>query len=169
MNKVIYISGGARSGKSSYAQNMAKSLSNNPVYVATARNWDSNFNERIKRHQADRDDSWINFEEELYPSTLNIENKVVLIDCATLWLTNFFTDYNQDIDKCLEAFKSEFDKLKAIPSTLIIVSNEIGMGVHSSTEIGRKFTDLQGWINQFIAKSSDEAYLMISGLPLKLK
>lgn len=166
---LIYVTGGARSGKSSYAQNLAKELSPNPVYLATARQWDGDFQNRIKRHQDDRDESWENIEEELHPSKCDLKGKVVVVDCVTLWLTNFFTDYKNDIDKSLAAFKKEIDALVKIPCTLIIISNEIGMGVHSHSEIGRKFTDLQGWANQYVAQKAQEAILMVSGLKVKLR
>ena len=168
-NRLIYITGGTRSGKSSYAQTLAKELSKHPIYLATARNWDEDFEKRIKRHQGDRDDSWINIEEELYPSKHDLDGKVVLIDCVTLWLTNFFTDLKNNIDACLEAFKVEINKLINIPCTLIIVSNEIGMGLHAHSEIGRKFTDLQGWANQYLAQKANEAILMVSGMKVRLK
>ncbi len=166
---IYYISGGARSGKSSYAQKLALELSDSPVYVATARNWDGDFQKRISRHQNDRDERWVSYEEELYPSQLPLEHKVVVIDCVTLWLTNFFVDHNQEIEKVLELFKQEFERLIKVNATFIIISNELGMGVHAQTESGRKFTDLQGWANQFIAKKANEAMFMVSGLPLKLK
>jgi len=166
---VFFITGGQRSGKSSYAQELALSLSKNPIYLATARNWDGDFQKRIDRHQSDRDERWENIEEEKFISKLSFDERVVLIDCITLWLTNFFVDEKNDVEKCLELAKSEIDQLIATNATFIIVSNEIGMGTHAHTDVGRKFTDLQGWMNQHIAKIADEAIMMVSGLPLKLK
>lgn len=166
---IYYISGGARSGKSRYAQDMALQLSNNPVYLATARNWDADFNQRIKRHQEDRDERWENLEEEKYPAQLNLKNRVVVLDCVTLWLTNFFVDTKYDVDESLKQIKSAFDDLCKQDATLLIISNEIGMGLHADTESGRKFTDLQGWINQYISNKADKAIFMVSGLPIQLK
>ncbi len=94
---------------------------------------------------------------------------MVVIDCITLWLTNFFMDTDQDIDRSIELAKRELRKLFQKDSTLILVTNEIGMGTHASTESGRKFADMQGWMNQFIAKQADEVTLMVSGLPVKVK
>lgn len=169
MKKLIYITGGARSGKSSFAQEMALGFSENPVYLATAKKWDGDFQKRIDRHVADRDERWTNLEEERYPSQLDLEGRVVMLDCVTLWLTNIFLDLNHEVEESLEAFKKEIDALCEKEATLIIVSNEIGMGVHAETPIGRKFTDLQGWANQYVARKADEAYLMVSGLSQKLK
>lgn len=167
--KIVFITGGARSGKSRYAQTMALQLSNNPVYIATARHWDNEFEQRIQRHRSDRDERWTSIEEEKFISKTNISGKVVVIDCVTLWLTNFFVDLNNDIDRCLEACKNELHALASVDGTFIIISNEIGMGVHAETEIGRKFTDLQGWINQYIAQMAEQVVLMISGIPVIIK
>lgn len=166
---LYYITGGERSGKSSYAQNLALQLSDHPYYLATSRIWDSNHQKRIDRHIDDRDERWTSIEEEKELSKVIIPKSVTVIDCVTLWLTNYFVDTKNDVDLSLEQAKAEFDKLIQIDATLIIISNEIGMGVHASTEIGRKFTELQGWINQYIAKQSDKATLMVSGIPLNLK
>jgi len=167
---IYLITGGERSGKSSYAQNLALQLSVSPIYVATARKWDSDFQNRIDRHQQERDEHWTNIEEEKYLSQINFSGKVALIDCVTLWLTNFFVDHKNDVSLSLEEAKKEFLSLaNQENATLIIVTNEIGMGVHAATEIGRKFTELQGWMNQFLASNADEVVLMVSGIPVKIK
>ncbi|MEO1652134.1 MAG: bifunctional adenosylcobinamide kinase/adenosylcobinamide-phosphate guanylyltransferase [Bacteroidota bacterium] len=166
---IYYISGGARSGKSAYAMRWALELSDQPVYLATARAWDDDFKARIARHQDDRDERWTNLEEETRPSQLELPERVVVIDCVTLWLTNLFVELKQDIELCLEFFKKEIDQLAKRNTTYIIISNELGMGLHPDTESGRKFTDLQGWANQYVAAQSEKAIFMVSGLPLTLK
>jgi len=166
---VYFITGGERSGKTSYALNLALELSNNPVYLATARKWDKDFEKRVKRHQNERDDRWENWEEEKMIGKLNIEKRVVVLDCITLWLTNWFLDLEQDIEACLENAKKELNLLFQQETTLIIISNEIGMGVHAESHMGRKFVELQGWTNQFIAQKADKASFIVSGLPLHLK
>ncbi|OIV43959.1 bifunctional adenosylcobinamide kinase/adenosylcobinamide-phosphate guanylyltransferase [Flavobacterium johnsoniae] len=167
---IYLITGGERSGKSTYAQNLALQLSNSPIYVATARKWDSDFQNRIDRHQNERDERWTNIEKEKYLSEINFTGKTALIDCVTLWLTNFFVDHKNDVNLSLEEAKKEFLAIASQENTtLIIVTNEIGMGVHAATEIGRKFTELQGWMNQFIASKADEVVLMVSGIPVKIK
>lgn len=166
---IIFITGGARSGKSSYAQSLALSLTPNPVYVATAKKWGGDFDDRIKRHQSERGKEWTSIEVEKHVSKAAIENKTCVIDCVTLWLTNFFIEYKNEIGQSLVEFKTEIDALHLMQGTFIIVSNEIGMGVHAETEIGRKFTDLQGWANQYVAAKAEEVTLMISGIPLKIK
>lgn len=167
---IYLITGGERSGKSSYAQNLALQLSNNPIYVATARKWDSDFQNRIDRHQLERDERWTNIEKEKHLSEIDFSGKVALIDCVTLWLTNFFVDNKNDVTLSLQEAKKEFLSIANQENvTLIIVTNEIGMGVHAATEIGRKFTELQGWMNQFLASNADEVVLMVSGIPVKIK
>ncbi len=166
---IYYISGGQRSGKSSFAQNLALSFSQEPVYLATARVWDTDFADRVKRHQDDRDARWANLEEEKDLSKLDLDGRVVVLDCVTLWLTNYFVDTQYDVERSLKEAQTEWDKVCQKKCTLIVVSNEIGMGTHAETEIGRKFTDLQGWMNQYIARRADEAYFMVSGIPMKIK
>ncbi len=170
LQMIYLITGGERSGKSSYAQNLALQLSNTPMYVATARKWDDDFQNRIDRHQKERDERWTNIEKEKYLSEIDFSGKTALIDCVTLWLTNFFVDTKNDVSLSLEEAKTEFKKIALQPNTnLIIVTNEIGMGVHADTHIGRKFTELQGWMNQFLASNADEVVLMVSGIPVKIK
>jgi adenosylcobinamide kinase/adenosylcobinamide-phosphate guanylyltransferase len=167
--RLTFVSGGARSGKSRYARELALQLSPRPVFVATARVWDADFKERIERHRKERDARWVSFEEEKQLSRLPLEGKVAVIDCVTLWITNFFSDTHYNVEACLEACQQEFDKLMQLDTDLIVISNEIGMGLHADTEAGRKFTDLHGWINQYIAARADRVIFMISGIPLTVK
>lgn len=174
MKKIILITGGQRSGKSQYAENMALSLSDNPVYIATAHVWDEEFKERVEKHQQRRGPQWENIEEERNLGSIYIYNKVALIDCLTLWATNFFfaessEDCIPDVDKCLEEIKAEFDKFTNQDATFIFVTNEIGNGGVSGNAIQRRFTDLLGWLNQYVAKKADEVYLTVCGIPVKIK
>lgn len=167
--EIILITGGQRSGKSNYAQQTALSLSENPVYLATSRIWDEEHQKRIERHKADRGTEWTNIEEEKQLSNHRLENRVVLVDCVTLWATNFFFDNNSDVDLSLAMIKEEFDKLIQQEAQFIFVSNEIGLGGTSENKVQRLFMDLQGWINQYIASKANKVYLMVSGIPLQVK
>ncbi|MCG8697531.1 MAG: bifunctional adenosylcobinamide kinase/adenosylcobinamide-phosphate guanylyltransferase [Bacteroidales bacterium] len=169
MAQITFITGGQRSGKSSYAQKLAEDKSDSPVYLATARVWDDDFGKRIRRHQRDRGEHWTTIEEEKKLSRVNTNGKVVLLDCITLWLTNIYTDNNFEVDKSVEEAKNEWDKFIQDDFELIVVSNELGMGVHPENESSRKFADVQGWINQYIAGKADTAILMVSGIPVKIK
>ena len=166
---IYYISGGERSGKSSYAQQIAESLTNKPYYLATSRIWDEDFKKRVERHQSDRDERWTTIEEEREISKVIPPNSVVVIDCVTLWLTNLYLDSENNVEESLNFAKEEIEKLSKLDSKIIIISNEIGMGVHAQNHVARKFTELQGWVNQAIAKKANEAYFIVSGMPLKLK
>ena len=166
--KIILITGGQRSGKSRQAEQMALSLASNPVYVATAHIWDDEFRERVRKHQERREPQWTNIEEEKYLSRHDLTERVVVIDCVTLWLTNFFFE-TSDVDQTLEAVKQEFDRFTSHDATYIFVTNEIGSGGVSENAIQRKFTDLEGWMNQYIASKADEVILMVSGIAVKIK
>lgn len=169
MKRIILITGGARSGKSTYAERLALAGSPSPVYMATARIWDEDFRERVRRHQARRGPEWTNIEEEKYLSRHDVTGRVVLVDCMTLWCTNFFFDLDSDIDRALEAAKQEFDAFTRQDATFIFVTNEIGLGGTSDNELQRKFTDLLGWMNQYVAACADEVVLMVSGIPVTIK
>jgi adenosylcobinamide kinase/adenosylcobinamide-phosphate guanylyltransferase len=169
MKHIILITGGQRSGKSKKAEELALSLSDNPVYLATAHIWDEEFQERVRRHQERRGPQWTNIEEERNLSLHDMKGRVVVIDCVTLWLTNFFFANDSDVDKSLEEAKAEFDKFTAPDATYIFVTNEIGLGGVSENAIQRKFSDLQGWMNQYIAEKADEVILMVSGIEMKIK
>ncbi len=168
MTKIILITGGQRSGKSTQAERLALSLSPNPVYLATAHIWDDEFRERVRIHQQRRGTQWTNIEEERYLSRHDLTGRVAVIDCVTLWLTNFFFD-NQDVRCTLDLAKQEFERFTAHDATYIFVTNEIGSGGTSDNTIQRHFTDLEGWMNQYIAARADEVYLMVSGIAVRIK
>ncbi|HKM94849.1 MAG TPA: bifunctional adenosylcobinamide kinase/adenosylcobinamide-phosphate guanylyltransferase [Prolixibacteraceae bacterium] len=169
MAHITFITGGQRSGKSSYAQKLAEEQSTSPIYLATSRIWDEDFRQRVERHQSDRGEQWTTIEEEKQLSKHNLEGKTVLLDCITLWLTNIFYDNKNDIEKSLSEAKCEWDVFRKQDFNLMVVSNELGMGVHPENELARKFADLQGWMNQYIAKSADEVILMVSGIPVSIR
>ena len=139
------------------------------MYLATARIWDEEFRQRILRHQERRGPEWTNIEEDVYLSQHDLSGRVVLVDCITLWATNYFFDMEQDIDSALKALKQEFDTLVGQDATFIFVSNELGMGGVSESRTQRLFTQLQGWMNQYVAARADRVTLMVSGLPLSVK
>ena len=167
MREVILITGGERSGKSAYAERLALSTSDRPVYLATA---------RVRQHQLRRGPEWTNIEEELQLSKHDVSGRVVLIDCVTLWCTNYFYQDQQRaeqdpawVGQCLNDVKAEFDRFTAQDATFIFVTNEIGMGGVSVNALQRRFSDLQGWVNQYIASKADKVTLMVSGIPVKIK
>lgn len=191
MKRIILITGGERSGKSMYAEQLALRLSDHPVYLATARIWDEEFRQRVALHRERRGPQWTNLEEEKWLSRHDLTGRTVLVDCITLWATNFFFDYTppaepdnrpedtvesrqaragiRQVEETLKTIQEEFLRFTGQDATFIIVTNEIGMGGVSPNEVQRRFTDLLGWTNQFIAAQADEVYLMVSGIPVKIK
>ncbi|AHC15425.1 bifunctional adenosylcobinamide kinase/adenosylcobinamide-phosphate guanylyltransferase [Salinispira pacifica] len=194
MRELTYISGGQRSGKSRYAQQLALGMSASPVYLATARIWDDEFRTRIQRHRSDRDERWRTVEidrnisdlgRHLLPEGLHIDGEatsnsdrgiteapdspVILLDCITLWVTNFFSDAHGNMDSAMEQIIAEWDRFALLDIRAIVVSNEIGMGVMPDNELARKFADLQGFINQHIAGHAQRQILMLSGSALEIK
>jgi len=168
--KIIYITGGQRSGKSSTAQNLALTKTSKPVFIATAVVTDDEMQKRIARHINERGNQWINIEEPLFVGDIDIKSKsVVVLDCVTLWLSSIFFKHNESVKDSLVFFQNQWNKFISKDLEIIVVSNEIGMGLHANTKMGRKFTDLQGWANQIIAKDADEVFFMVSGIKLKIK
>ena len=168
MSRIVLITGGQRSGKSEQAEALALSLSPNPVYVATAHVWDEEFRQRVEKHQQRRGPQWTNIEEERQLSRHDLTGRVVLVDCITLWLTNYLAD-EKTTEQTLEEVKAEFDRLTEQDATFIFVTNEIGSGGVSENALQRRFTDLQGWMNQYVASKADEVILMVSGIAVKIK
>ena len=169
MRKISLITGGQRSGKSSYAQSVALSRSPNPIYLATSAVWDEEHRQRIERHKADRGSEWINIEELKDLQLVQVAGKVVVIDCVTLWSTNFFTEFEGNTQKSLEAITTRFDQFIEQEAHFIFVTNEIGLGGISPNDLQRRFTDLIGWVNQHIAARADEVILMVSGIAMTVK
>ncbi len=170
MKKITLVTGGQRSGKSTYAEDLARGACPKPIYMATSRIWDDEHRKRIELHkERRREQSWINIEEEKFLSKHDVSHQVVLIDCMTLWATNFFYDLDSDVSLALDALKKEFDAFTQQEATFIFVTNEIGMGEMSINPIQRKFADLQGWFNQYVAQQADTVVLMVSGIPVTIK
>ncbi|MEY2937180.1 MAG: hypothetical protein RL033_7929 [Pseudomonadota bacterium] len=166
---ITLVLGGTRSGKSRHAQQLARSLSERPLYVATSRVWDADHAERIARHKRDRGAEWRTVECEIDLDQLPLDDEVAVIDCITLWLTNLFTDEGSDLDRCLARACAIVDRLSPPRAQLILVSNELGQSLHAPTELGRKFVDLQGLVNQHIAARADNVAWLVAGIAQYVK
>jgi len=169
---LIYITGGARSGKSHYAQALAARLAKNVVFVATATPSDADMKRRIAQHQKDRPTHWVTIENPIdlasvFPK-LSKKTQVVLVDCLTLYVSGCLVA--GDIEIRIRARVEEFCKTAAASSiTVILVSNEVGSGSVPTTEWGLQFQDYLGRANQIAAHYAKHMYLMVSGIPVKLK
>lgn len=169
--KIIFISGGARSGKSDFALKITKQLKGEVIYLATAQSLDREMSQRIKRHKLVRPSSWKTIEEPKKLIEVIEKNRkfpgTIIIDCITLWLNNIIPEKNDEtVLKEVEILLRVVRKAKA---TFIIVSNEVGLGIVPPSRLGRRFRDLAGRVNQIIAKEADEFYFIISGVKMRLK
>jgi adenosylcobinamide kinase / adenosylcobinamide-phosphate guanylyltransferase len=171
MNKVIYVTGGARSGKSSYALHLAEPYEKR-VFLATAEGFDDEMRDRIVRHREERGNAFTTVEEHLFIDralrNLPEGTGVVLLDCLTVWVGNLMHHLG-DASAIDERIVALLDVLKAPPCDLVIVSNEVGMGIVPENAMARAFRDLAGNLNRRVAESATHAYLLCSGLPLMLK
>lgn len=163
------ITGGQRSGKSTFALNYCEDKSDSLLFVATCEPRDAEMSNRISRHQKDRSDKWNLLEESLYLSKLDLFENQILIDCVTLWLSNIFFYNDESVEKSISFAKYEIDQISIKDKNITWVTNEIGLGVIPESELSRKFCDLQGWVNQYLAKNSSSVYFLISGIAQKIK
>ena len=189
---VYLLIGGARSGKSSYAQSLCEKICpTNPIYLATSKVWDDEFKDRVKRHQNDRGEHWTTIEEPLHPSKHSdaFSGRAIMVDCLTLWLTNYFIEegaFTEPTDttdakanegsigsaseEALTKVKAEFDKMVTKwDATFIFVTNEIGSGLHAETSATRHFVDAQGWLNQYVSARANMVVHMVAGVPNIIK
>lgn len=168
--RVIMVTGGQRSGKSVFAEQLALKMSAHPTYLATARVMDEEMRRRVEAHKNRRCNLWRNLEAPLGVESLAFStNETVLIDCLTMWAMNWLFEKKENLDKAISELKHQIDLLIASGASLIFVTNEIGLGGTSSNALQRKFTDLQGLINQYVASLADEVYMLVSGIPIKIK
>ncbi len=167
--KSVLVLGGARSGKSAFAENLVREASDKPVYLATARADDEEMHERIYVHQQQRSGGWLTVEEPLaLVDTLRseaLEGRAILVDCLTLWLTNLMMA-NADI--ALES-KALAECAIELPVPVVFVSNEVGQGIVPNDKMSRDFRDYSGRLHQLMAATCKEVWFVTAGLPQKLK
>jgi adenosylcobinamide kinase/adenosylcobinamide-phosphate guanylyltransferase len=183
MKKIILLLGGARSGKSFYAQELAKTMADKVLFVATAAAGDEDMRLRILKHQQARPAAWRTIEAETrlgYAIERNLEDEgLVIIDCITLLVGNLFGRHDEKqfenldeavLEKQVTVEITQLQKcLKNSRASFIIVSNEVGLGIVPDNRMGRLYRDILGRANQMLAQSADEVYLMVAGIPLRVK
>ena len=185
MSKIILVTGGARSGKSNYAEQLCKNQNNNTAYIATSIAFDKEMEDRVRKHQESRPSEWKTYEiyKDIFKiiKDLDIKHSTIILDCVTLLVNNLMFSYNIDIDQAsqnqineLESYIKEQVKLllQEIRKTnlyFVIVTNELGMGVVPGNRLSRVYSDIVGRINQQISLESDEVYFVVSGIPMKIK
>ena len=169
MGKVVLVLGGARSGKSGFAEHLGDAMVGQHIYIATAQAFDDEMTSRIARHRADRNGHWNTVEcpLELEDTILEHdgEESVILVDCLTLWLSNQML-----ADKDLAAARGRLANLiPKIQGLLLLVSNEVGQGIVPDNALARQFRDEAGWLNQALARVVDEVWFVTAGIPQRLK
>jgi len=169
--KIIFITGGARSGKSTHTLKDASKLAGKKAYIATAEALDKEMRDRIENHKKQRGKDWDTYEKPLRIAEViqEIEGKytAIVIDCLTLWLSNIMQsglNISQEIAKLIETLRITHNT-----THIYLVSNEVGMGIVPENDMARKFRDMAGILNQKVAEISDEVYLLIAGIPMKIK
>ena len=177
MSQTIFITGGARSGKSRFAEQNATSFGTHLCYLATAQSLDDEMGRRISKHQQRRGDIWQTIEEPLHLAQTLAANdgvfSVIMVDCLTLWLSNLlllYEELNEETEtRVMDDVQRLATTLRGMTTPVIIVSNEVGMGIVPDNKLARMFRDIAGQTNQTIAAAASEAWLVASGIPLKLK
>jgi adenosylcobinamide kinase/adenosylcobinamide-phosphate guanylyltransferase len=169
---ITLVLGGARSGKSSYAEKLATLSDQNVVYVATAQIRDRAIQERVSQHQQSRPSEWLTVESPLALGDVLVEHAkqgtTVLVDCLTMWVTNLLCE-NDASTKLKKEQHSFFTALKAIKGDVIFVSNEVGMGIIPMGDLTRDYVDIAGRLHQDIAAVADNVVLVVAGLPMMVK
>lgn len=172
MSELILVTGGVRSGKSSYAQRMAESSGAKVFYIATAEALDGEMKKRIKSHRRSRARTWVTIEEPVYlAKAINViapGKKTIILDCLTLFISNLIHEGRSDAGICSDV-KDVVKALREKSELSIVVTNEVGNGIVPDNELARRFCDLQGKINQIVSAAADSAYLLVSGIPVKIK
>ncbi len=172
VKKLFFITGGARSGKSAYAEKLAQGIAGKRAYLATAQALDAEMAAKIEKHRKDRSSAWDTYEEPLAVADLlrkiSGRYQVVLLDCLTLWLSNIMAHTDGD-GAVLQGMDGLVKALSDFQGTCIVVSNEVGLGIVPDNAMARRFRDFAGMLNQKIAQSADEVYFTASGIPMKIK
>ena len=170
---IIFVTGGTRSGKSDFAQDMAEKLKGNRFFLATAQAFDEEMRHRIQKHREQRGNRWDTVEEPIYLGRVLRaaagSYNTILVDCLTLWMSNLLMKYSDKEEKLLEIIDDFFLSIKEINGTLIVVSNEVGMGIVPDNKLARDYRDHLGILNKRMAGIADEVYALLSGIPLKIK
>ena len=173
MGRLIYVTGGARSGKSGYAQQLAEQQPGELLYIAPAEVLDEEMAERVELHRQERGERWALLEEPLRLSerlpAVALDKSALLLDCVTIWLSNLFFHYGEERTPILDEVDRLLGVIEKLTVPLYLVSNELGSGIVPDNALARSFRDLAGTVNRKLAAAADEAWLVVSGLPVKLK
>ena len=173
MKKTVFVLGGCRSGKSSYALETAQKFSgDNRVFMATCLPRDDEMKQRVARHREERSQAWETVEAPILLPEAIIENSrradAIIVDCLTLWVSNLLMD-SDDSDKIEMHIPRLTDAIKKSQCPIVLVSNEVGQGIVPENKLARQFRDLVGYVNQAVAGCVDEVIWTVAGIPVKIK
>jgi adenosylcobinamide kinase/adenosylcobinamide-phosphate guanylyltransferase len=173
VNKIIFIIGGCRSGKSNHALQTAEKMpGHRKIYIATCAPQDDEMKQRVAKHQKERSQSWVTVEAPLHLPEAILENSpnadVMLVDCLTLWVSNILmeTDDEKQLEKMIAQFTGTLEKAT---TPIVLVSNEIGAGIVPENKLARQYRDIIGLVNQAVAKTASKVIWMVAGIPVTVK
>lgn len=185
MSKLILVTGGARSGKSNFAEGLCRDRKNSTAYIATSTPFDEEMKDRVRKHKESRPTNWKTYEifKDIYSiiSDLGENHQTVILDCVTLLVNNLMFEHEIDFNNCTPKETNEMEKyikqqveklieeIKKTDLYFVIVTNELGMSLVPDNKLCRVYSDIVGRINQYIAKYADEVYFVVSGIPMKIK
>jgi adenosylcobinamide kinase/adenosylcobinamide-phosphate guanylyltransferase len=172
MSRIILVTGGARSGKSRFAERLALTFGTPLGYLATCESLDTEMDERVERHRKRRGLEWMTIEEPLRLTEMLAANdgrfRAVLVDCVTLWLSNLLLAHEEP-ERVMATVRELAEAAPKFVTPLIFVTNEVGMGIVPENRLARVFRDLAGEANELLATAADEVHVVFAGLPLRLK
>ena len=173
MNKIIFIIGGCRSGKSTYAMQTAEKVpAEQKIFIATCVPQDDEMKQRVARHQKERSQNWVTVEAPLDLPEAILQNSrrehVILVDCLTLWVSNLLMETG-DENKIEETISQFIKALEKATGPIVLVSNEVGTGIVPENKLARKYRDIIGLLNQAVAKTAGKVTWMVAGIPVVVK
>ena len=173
MKEIVFVIGGCRSGKSSYAMQTAEKVpAEQKIFIATCVPQDDEMKRRVARHQKERSQNWVTVEAPLDLPEAILQNSrrgdVILVDCLTLWVSNLLIETG-DEKKIEDTIPQLIEALQKATCPIVLVSNEVGTGIVPENQLARQFRDITGWVNQAVAKCANKVVWMVAGIPVTVK
>jgi adenosylcobinamide kinase/adenosylcobinamide-phosphate guanylyltransferase len=173
LKEIVFVTGGCRSGKSTYAMQAAEKIpAEQKIYIATCVPRDDEMKRRVARHQKERSQDWVTVEAPLELPKAILQNSrranVILVDCLTLWMSNLLIETG-DENKIEKTISQLIDAIEKAECPIILVSNEVGSGIVPQNRLARQFRDMAGWLNQAVARCANKVVWMVAGIPVTVK
>jgi adenosylcobinamide kinase/adenosylcobinamide-phosphate guanylyltransferase len=173
LKEIVFVIGGCRSGKSTYAMQTAEKVpAEQKIFIATCVPQDDEMKRRVARHQKERSQNWVTVEAPLDLPEAILQNSrrgdVILVDCLTLWVSNLLMETG-DQNKIEDTISQLIEALEKTAGPIVLVSNEVGAGIVPENRLARQFRDITGWVNQAVAKCANKVVWMVAGIPVTVK